>query len=126
VPSLSQPGLQQMQNHLGVFGIVLVPRVVHGFASAGERQSRNQPQLEALRDELRTEPEPDVTKTRLLELLNRHRLMEADAVSRELSLSIEEVASCARRYPMHFGLLEGPPLVLFEAVEGSPPETPHA
>lgn len=85
-----------------------------------------QPQLEALCDELRTEPESDPVKPRLLELLNRHRLMEADAASRELSLSMEEVASCARRYPMHFGLLEGPPLVLFEAVEGSAPETPHA
>jgi hypothetical protein len=90
-----------------------------------------QPQLERLRDELNAEPvvDPDPvdgTRTRLLELLNRNRLMEADAAGRELSLSTEEVASCARRYPMHFGILEGPPLVLFEAVEGSAPETAHA
>src|SRR5277367_4324731 len=37
-----------MQDHLSVFGVVLIPRVVHRFASTGERQSRNQPQLEAL------------------------------------------------------------------------------
>src|SRR3984957_9036700 len=37
-----------MQDHLGVFGIVLVPRVMHRFAGTGQRQSRNQPQLEAL------------------------------------------------------------------------------
>ena len=90
-----------------------------------------QPQLEVLRDELRIKPLVDplpetATKTRLLALLSQHRVMEADAAGRELSLSTEEVASCARRYPMHFGILEGPPLVLFEAVEGSEAETAHA
>jgi hypothetical protein len=37
-----------MQDHLGVFGIVLVPGVVHRFAGTGERQRRNQPQLKTV------------------------------------------------------------------------------
>jgi len=49
VSGLGQSGLQQqMQDHLSVLRVVLIPRVVHGLASAGQRQSRNQPQLEAL------------------------------------------------------------------------------
>jgi hypothetical protein len=48
VPDLSQSGLQQMQDHLGAFGIVLVSGVVHRFAGAGERQRGNQPQLKTL------------------------------------------------------------------------------
>jgi hypothetical protein len=83
------------------------------------------PQLKALRDEL-SKPIEDRTKTKLLALLNRLKVADAQAAGRELSLSTEEVASCARRNPMHFGLLEGPPLVLFEAVEGSEAEAGHA
>jgi hypothetical protein len=48
VPDLSQSGLQQMQDHLGVFGIVLVPGVVRRFAGTGERQCGNQPQPKTL------------------------------------------------------------------------------
>ena len=86
------------------------------------------PQLEELRDELIVKvPDPeDTPRTELLALLNRHKIMEAEAAGRELSLSTEEVTSCARRYPMHFGLLEGPPLVLFEAVEGSEAQAANA
>src|SRR6516165_5736373 len=36
-----------MENDLSVFGIVLVPRVVHGFASAGQSQGRDEVQLES-------------------------------------------------------------------------------
>lgn len=83
------------------------------------------PQLEALRDELTIKQDKtleDGAKTRLLALLNQVKVVEAEMAGRELSMSTEEVASCARRYPMHFGILEGPPLVLFEAVEGSEAE----
>jgi hypothetical protein len=88
-------------------------------------------QLETLREELTVKtadpPDPeDGHRAGLLALLNRQKVVEAQAAARELSLSAEEVASCARRYPMHFGLLEGPPLVLFEAVEGSEAEAPDA
>jgi hypothetical protein len=48
VPDLAQPGLEQVQNDLRILGIVLVPRVVHRLAGAGQRQSRNQPEREAL------------------------------------------------------------------------------
>ena len=48
MPGLCQSGLQQVQDHLGILRIVLIPLVVHGFASSRERQGRNQPQLEAL------------------------------------------------------------------------------
>ena len=82
------------------------------------------PQLETLRDELLIKTPPadsndDPIKTRLLGLLNQHKILEAERVSRELSLSVEDVVSCARSYPMHFGLLDGPTVVLFEVVEGS-------
>ena len=48
VPGLRQTGLQQVQDHLGVFRIVLVPGVVHGLARAGQRQRWNQSQFETL------------------------------------------------------------------------------
>jgi len=91
-----------------------------------------EPQVGALRDELiirvdeAERPVDDLTKTRLLSLLSRKKLLEAEAAANELSLPTEEVTSCARRNPLHFGLLEGPPLVVFEAVDGSEPETAGA
>lgn len=98
-----------------------------GEDEASEWALRNlPPQVAALRTELDVDERSDPTKTALLALLNEHRLIEAEAAGRELSLSTEEVASCARRYPMHFGILEGPPVVLFEAVEGSESEAAHA
>jgi hypothetical protein len=84
------------------------------------------PQLESLRDELVAQTVEDPVKGKLLALLNQHKLMKAEAAGRELSLSVEEVASCVRRHPMHFGLLEGPPVVLFEAVEGPEEYAAHA
>ena len=61
---LSQSDLQQKQDHLGVFGIVLVPEVVHRFAGAGERQRGNQPQLKNLLVEKNT-PAADVSSRSL-------------------------------------------------------------
>jgi hypothetical protein len=84
------------------------------------------PELEALRDDIVGATPEDPLKTKLLNLLNRHKLMDADAAAKELSSSSEEIASCARRNPMHFGLLEGPPVVLFEPVEGSSENATHA
>jgi hypothetical protein len=37
-----------MQDHLRILGIILIPRVVHGFARARQGDGRNQPQLAAL------------------------------------------------------------------------------
>src|SRR5208283_4364871 len=48
---LRQSTLQKMQDHLSVLGIVLVPGVVHGFASAGQSQRRNKLQFEPFRVE---------------------------------------------------------------------------
>jgi hypothetical protein len=62
----------------------------------------------------------------LSELVSGRKVIEIEAATRELSLQAEEVIACARRHPMHFGLLEGPPLVLFEAVEGPQPNPSHA
>jgi hypothetical protein len=86
------------------------------------------PQVEQFKADLvgRSETYEDVMLPVLSELVARKKIVDVNAAARELSLQIEEVTACARRHPMHFGLLEGPPLVLFEAVEGSPPETPHA
>jgi hypothetical protein len=88
------------------------------------------PQLETLRDELIIKPNQsddnnDPVKTSLMALLNQHKILEAERAGRELSLSVDEVVSCARRYPMHFGLLDGPTVVLFEVVEGSMTEEAH-
>jgi hypothetical protein len=87
------------------------------------------PQVEQLREELieRKPPPPDDSiLIPLLELVARRRVVEADAAGAELSSRPEEVTACARRHPMHFGLLEGPPVVLFKAVEGSPQDAAGA
>ncbi len=96
------------------------------------------PELERLRDDLAAKaapraaaalddsPQADSSLSRLLNLLSRNKLMDAEAAALELKLSKEEVASCARRHPMHLGILEGPPMVLFEAVEGSQKESSDA
>ena len=85
-----------------------------------------EPALDQLRDELLIKPPEDPVKPKLQALLSRRKVLVAATAARELSLSDVEVASCARRYPMHFGLLEGPPVVLFEAVEGSAAEAANA
>jgi len=85
-----------------------------------------EPALDQLRDELLIKPPEDPVKPKLQALLSRRKVLVAATAARELSLSAVEVASCARRYPMHFGLLEGPPVVLFEAVEGSAAEAANA
>lgn len=78
------------------------------------------PQLEQLRAELVQKADEDLVLPALSALITKKKVIDADVAARELSLRAEEVAACARRHPMHFGLLEGPPLVLFQAVEGSP------
>lgn len=88
-------------------------------------------QVEALADELTLStsgprPPEDPIKSPLLQLLTRRKIMQGSAAAQELSLSIEEVSACARRHPLHFGILEGPPLVLFQVLEGSEPKGPDA
>lgn len=48
VPDLAQPRLEQVQDHLRVLGVFLVPGVVRCLAGAGQGQVRNQTQLQAL------------------------------------------------------------------------------
>jgi hypothetical protein len=89
------------------------------------------PQLEQLRDELmggaKTE-NGDPVLPKLAALLRERKVIEAGIAARELELTPEEISACARRNPMQFGVLAGPPLVLFQAIEGpgSQPEGPLA
>src|ERR1700730_18360188 len=48
MPRLVQTGFEEMQNYLRVLRIVLIPGVVHCLAGAGQRQGRNQAQVETL------------------------------------------------------------------------------
>jgi hypothetical protein len=78
------------------------------------------PQVEELRDALtgsRPEKE-DPILSRLSVLIRERKIIAADSAAAELNLATEEVSECARHYPMRFGLLDGPPLVIFEAAEG--------
>ena len=60
-------------------------------------------------------------------LVANRKIIDMETAGRELALQTEEVTACARRHPLHFGILEGPPLVLFKAVEGpAPPENANA
>jgi hypothetical protein len=83
------------------------------------------PQLEKLRDDLIGREPPDPAQAKLAALLAERKVLEAEVAARELSMTMEEVSACARRHPMRFGLLAGPPMVLFQAIEGSP-EISHA
>jgi hypothetical protein len=78
------------------------------------------PQLEKLRDDLIGREPPDPAQAKLAALLAERKVLEAEVAARELSMTMEEVSACARRHPMRFGLLAGPPMVLFQAIEGSP------
>jgi hypothetical protein len=88
------------------------------------------PQLETLRDELigreASRESGDAALAKLAALLAERKVLEAEIAAKELSMTMEEVSACARRHPMRFGLLAGPPMVLFQAIEGSAPETSHA
>jgi hypothetical protein len=77
------------------------------------------PQVEELRDALTgSQPErEDPILSRLSGLIRERKIMAAASAATELDLALEEVSECARRYPMRFGLLDGPPLVIFEAAE---------
>lgn len=77
------------------------------------------PQVEKLRDDLADQQgAANATFSKLSALVSERKVIDAEAAARELSLPSEEVSACARRHPMEFGVLEGPPLVFFEAVEG--------
>ena len=81
------------------------------------------PQVEELRAALtrrRSSPPPsqDRVLSGLSELVSRRKIIAADQAAAELPFSAEEVRDCARRHPMRFGILDGPPVVVFEAVEG--------
>jgi hypothetical protein len=77
------------------------------------------PQLEKLREDLvgRATADPDPVLPKLAALLGERKVVDAAAAAEELGSTLEEVSACARRNPMRFGVLAGPPLVLFEAVE---------
>jgi hypothetical protein len=86
-------------------------------------------QLEQLRDDLlgkETSRPYDPVLPRLAALVGERKVVEARIAANELDLTLEDVSACASRNPMQFGVLAGPPLVLFEAVEGSGPEGPRA
>jgi hypothetical protein len=84
------------------------------------------PQLERLRDDLIGREPTDPALAKLAALLAERKVLAAEVAAKELSMTMEEVSACARRNPMRFGLLAGPPMVLFQAVEGSKPEISHA
>jgi hypothetical protein len=84
------------------------------------------PQLERLRDDLIGREPPDPALAKLAALLAERKVLAAEVAAKELSMTMEEVSACARRHPMQFGLLAGPPMVLFQAIEGSTPEISHA
>jgi len=84
------------------------------------------PQVENLRADLVGADPPDPALAKLAALIGERKVVAAEAAARELSMTMEEVSACARRNPMRFGLLAGPPMVLFQAIEGSAPETSHA
>src|SRR5260370_39325717 len=48
MPGLAEAGLQQMQDYLSIFGIVLIPGVVHRLAGPRQRQGGDETQLEAM------------------------------------------------------------------------------
>jgi hypothetical protein len=88
------------------------------------------PQLEQLRDALAAvRPDAgiiDPTLSKLAALLKDRKVIEADTAARELSVSLEEVSACASRHPMRFGVLAGPPMVLFQAIEGASAQASYA
>ncbi|MEZ5354984.1 MAG: ATP-binding protein [Bryobacteraceae bacterium] len=84
------------------------------------------PQLEQFRDQLFETSPADPLLAGLSELVYRERVISAEQAALRISHSLEEVARCALSHPMQFGVLEGPPLVLFQPVEGSPPEAADA
>jgi hypothetical protein len=85
------------------------------------------PQLRKLRDDLAGRATADdAVLPRLAALVGERKIVEAGAAARELSLTLEEISACARRNPMQFGVLAGPPLVLFEAVEARAGQGPGA
>jgi hypothetical protein len=86
-------------------------------------------QLEQLRDAFagRTaEATVDATLSKLAALLRDRKVMAASAAAHELSIPLEEVSACASRHPMRFGVLAGPPMVLFQAIEGYATEASDA
>jgi hypothetical protein len=79
------------------------------------------PEVQALRTELmeKVPIEDDPVLPNLAALISDRKIIAADKAAAELGLTPEEVSGCAHRHPMRFGLLDGPPLVLFEASPGS-------
>jgi len=87
------------------------------------------PQVELLREVLsgRSNAGPaDSALPKLVALLKERKVIEAALAAKELALPLEEVSACASRHPMRFGILAGPPLVLFQAIEGPTTEASHA
>ena len=64
-------------------------------------------------------PDDDPILPRLLELVVADKIVAAEAAAQRLGITTEEVRECARRHPMRFGLLDGAPVVVFEAA-GAP------
>jgi hypothetical protein len=48
------------------------------------------------------------------ELLHNHHLVSVADAACKLDRSEDEIRDCARRYPERFGLLNGPPAVIFQ------------
>jgi hypothetical protein len=77
------------------------------------------PQVEALRDTLTEKPKnDDPVLPRLAALVVERKIIAAEAAAAELQITVEKVKECARHHPMRFGVLDGPPVVVFEAAGG--------
>ena len=59
----------------------------------------------------------DAALPALSRLVNERKIIAADVAAAELKITPREVTECARRNPMRFGLLDGPPVVVFETSE---------
>lgn len=77
------------------------------------------PQVAELRSALTGDFGPDPVLPLLAALLAERKIIAADDAAHELKIKREEVEQCARRHPMRFGFLDGPPVVVFEATEAT-------
>jgi hypothetical protein len=84
-------------------------------------------QVKELQKDLAGETPPEDPRVgKLSELVNERKIIAVESAARELALTVDEVYDLARRHPLRFGVLAGPPLVVFQAIEGPAAERPRA
>ncbi len=93
-------------------------RVPPGSVEEWLRSNMPEP-LRELVDEIHAKPigEDATLPEALTACLRERKVLSAQEAARETDYSLEEVIRCARQNPMQFGLLEGPPPVLYEMVQ---------